>query len=71
MPATCKADELVLVGKAHPEILRVAADQSADLIAMGVRGRGTADLMFFGSTTNHVIREAQCPVLTLKGEYPR
>ena len=71
VPATCKADELVLVGKAHPEILRVAADQTADLIAMGVRGRGTADLMFFGSTTNHVIREAQCPVLTLKGEHPR
>jgi len=63
---TCKADELVLVGRAYAEILRVAGDQAADLIAMGVRGRGTTDLMFFGSTTNHVVRAARCPVLTIK-----
>jgi nucleotide-binding universal stress UspA family protein len=63
---TCKADELVLVGRSHSEILRVADDQAADLIAMGVRGRGATDLLFFGSTTNHVVRQAQCPVLTIK-----
>jgi nucleotide-binding universal stress UspA family protein len=71
VPPTCGADELVLVGKAYPEILRVAADQAADMIVIGVRGRGTADLMFFGSTTNHVVRQAHCPVLTLKGEPTR
>jgi len=68
---TCKADELVLVGRAYAEILRVAGDQAADLIAMGVRGRGTTDLMFFGSTTNHVVRAARCPVLTIKAESTR
>jgi nucleotide-binding universal stress UspA family protein len=68
---TCKADELVLVGRAYAEILRVAGDQAADLIAMGVRGRGTTDLLFFGSTTNHVVRAARCPVLTIKGKPTR
>ncbi len=61
-------DELVLVGRSHAAILRVAADQSADLIVMGVRGRGPADLLFFGSTANHVIRGAHCPVLTVRDE---
>jgi nucleotide-binding universal stress UspA family protein len=61
-------DELVLVGRPHAEILRVADDQAADLIVMGVRGRGATDLMFFGSTTNHVVRGAHCPVLTVRGE---
>ncbi|NOT28102.1 MAG: universal stress protein [Acidobacteria bacterium] len=65
---TCATDELVLVGRSHAEILRVAADQAADLIVLGVRGRGAADLMFFGSTTNHVVRGAHCPVLTVKDE---
>jgi nucleotide-binding universal stress UspA family protein len=65
---TCAADPLVLVGKSYREILRVAADQNADLIAMGIRGRGTLDQAFFGSTTNHVVREARCPVLTIRGD---
>jgi nucleotide-binding universal stress UspA family protein len=34
---------------------------------MGVNGRGAADLLLFGSTTHHVVREASCPVLTVRG----
>jgi nucleotide-binding universal stress UspA family protein len=48
------------------EVLRVATAQHSDLIVMGVQGRGPADLLFFGSTTQHVVREAACPVLTLR-----
>ena len=48
------------------EILRIAAEQQTDLIVVGIQGRGAADLMFFGSTTNHVVREATCPVLTVR-----
>ena len=71
VPPTCKVRELVLEGKPYSEILKVAAEQEADLIAIGVRGRGPVDLVFFGSTTNHVVRAAHCPVLTLKEEHPR
>jgi nucleotide-binding universal stress UspA family protein len=54
------------VGKAHQEILHAAREAKADLVVMGVRGRGAVDLMLFGSTTHHVIRESHCPVLTIR-----
>jgi nucleotide-binding universal stress UspA family protein len=66
--AYCTADTMLLRGKPWREILRIAADRQAELIVMGVQGRGAADLMFFGSTTQHVVREATCPVLTLRGK---
>jgi nucleotide-binding universal stress UspA family protein len=43
-------------GKPSREILHIVADQQTDLIVIGVQGRGGADLMFLGSTTNHVER---------------
>jgi nucleotide-binding universal stress UspA family protein len=53
-------------GKPYVEILRIAAADSVDLIVMGVHGRNAFDMMLFGSTTNHVVRGATCPVLTLR-----
>jgi len=64
--AYCRVEPMVSSGKPSREILRIAADQQSDLIVVGVHGRGAADLMFFGSTTNHVVREATCPVLTVR-----
>jgi nucleotide-binding universal stress UspA family protein len=58
--------ESVTMGKAWREILRVAGEEHADLIVLGVQGRTAADLLLFGSTTQHVVRQAQCPVLTLR-----
>ena len=65
--ACCTIAELVHEGKPHREILQMAKTLDVDLIVLGVRGRGAADMFFFGSTTHHVIREAQCAVLTLRG----
>jgi nucleotide-binding universal stress UspA family protein len=53
-------------GKPYREIVRVARETSADLILMGVAGGGTLRRLFLGSTTNHVVREATCPVLTMR-----
>jgi nucleotide-binding universal stress UspA family protein len=53
-------------GKPHVEILRTAADIGADLIVIGIHGRNMLDLQVFGSTTNQVVRQATCPVLTLR-----
>ena len=53
-------------GKSHVEILRCAADIGADLIVIVVHRRKGLDLQVFGSTTNHVVRRATCPVLTLR-----
>jgi nucleotide-binding universal stress UspA family protein len=58
--------DLVVEGRAHRQILQAAAERHADLIVMGVQGRGALDMLFFGSTTNHVVRAATCPVLTLR-----
>jgi nucleotide-binding universal stress UspA family protein len=49
-------------GKPWRDVLRVAAERETDLIVMGVHGRAAADLLLFGSTTQHVVREAACPV---------
>lgn len=59
--------EVVTEGSAYREILELAQTLDPDLIVLGVRGRGAADLLFMGSTTHHVIRAAHCAVLTLRG----
>ena len=59
-------DTMIATGKPYREILRIAGEQNADLIVMGVQGRGAVDLLLFGSTTQHVLRQATCPVLTLR-----
>jgi nucleotide-binding universal stress UspA family protein len=69
-PESCRVEPLMTHGKPWREVLRVATEQQSDLIVMGVQGRGPADLLFFGSTTQHVVREAPCPVLTLRGRQP-
>lgn len=60
-------EERVARGRAYREILTVARDESVDLIVMGVHGRNPLNRLVFGSTTHHVIREARCPVLTIRG----
>ena len=35
-------------------------------IVMGVHGRNALDRLVFGSTTEHIIRRAKCPVLTVR-----
>jgi nucleotide-binding universal stress UspA family protein len=62
----CQPEERVESGKAYREILRVAADTRAELIVMGVHGKGVVDRWLFGSTTSHIVRQATCPVLTLR-----
>jgi universal stress protein A len=59
--------EVVVLGRAHREVLRLAAETPPDLIVMGAQGRGGVRLALFGSTTNEVVRAAPCPVLTVRG----
>ena len=63
---SCHVDVMVVPGRSYREVLRVAGDQSSDLIVLGVHGRGPVDRLFFGSTAQQVVREATCPVLTLR-----
>ena len=41
----------------------VAAEQDSGLIVIGARGAGVVKRLFIGSTAEHVVRQAVCPVL--------
>jgi nucleotide-binding universal stress UspA family protein len=62
----CEAEELLVAGRAHREIVRIASEKGAGLIVLGAQGRGALDRAFFGSTTSQVVRHATCPVLTVR-----
>jgi nucleotide-binding universal stress UspA family protein len=64
--AWCRPETKISHGKPYRQILTTAEADTTDLIIMGVRGRNPVDLTLFGSTTNHVVRRAHCPVLTLR-----
>lgn len=54
---------VVAVGKPAPQILHVASEQGARLIVMSTHGLTGMRKMFFGSTTERVLRETTIPVL--------
>jgi nucleotide-binding universal stress UspA family protein len=66
-PGVPPAQALVVIGHPGRQVVAAAGDRSADLIVMGVSGRGAVDLAVLGSTTHRVLREARCPVLTVRG----
>lgn len=43
----------------------VASEQTSDVIVLGPHGLGVTQLLF-GSTAHQVVRQAQCPVLTIR-----
>jgi nucleotide-binding universal stress UspA family protein len=67
--ACCAVDTAVAEGKPSSEIRHQAAAHDADLIVMGVQGRGAIDLMLFGSKTHDVVRAGHCPVLTVRNRH--
>ena len=56
----------VAIGRPVDEILRVAADEKADLIAMGTHGRTGLRHLVTGSVTERVVRTSPIPVLTVR-----
>jgi nucleotide-binding universal stress UspA family protein len=57
---------LVAQGKPSHEIMRVAREETIDLIVLGTHGKGVLDQALFGSTTERVVRKSPCPVLTVR-----
>jgi len=51
---------------AAEEILRVASEESADLIAMSTHGRHGLSRWAFGSVTDKVVRESSIPMLVVR-----
>ena len=65
--AWCEIEGTVVLGRAHRAILRALEATAVDLVVMGAQGRGGVGLALFGSTTQQVVRNAACPVLTVRG----
>jgi universal stress protein A len=57
----------VATGKPAGEILRVSRERNCDLIVMSSHGLTGLRKMFFGSTTERVLRETAVPVLVTPG----
>jgi nucleotide-binding universal stress UspA family protein len=60
----------VTTGKPAPEILRISRDKPCDLIVMSSHGLTGFRKLFFGSTTERVLRETTVPVLVTPGTDP-
>jgi acetoin utilization protein AcuB len=64
--AGIKYDLITRAAEPAPEILRTQRKVNADLIVMSTHGRRGFSRFFLGSIAEMVIREATCPVLTVK-----
>jgi nucleotide-binding universal stress UspA family protein len=64
------AHSRLLEGQPVPEILRCAREGRFDLIVMGTHGRTGIWQKLVGSSTQAVLSEAPCPVLTVRAHDP-
>jgi nucleotide-binding universal stress UspA family protein len=57
---------LVVSGTPYLEIVRYANDHAINMIVMGTHGRGPVAHALMGSVAEKVVRNAPCPVLTVR-----
>lgn len=65
-----QASESFVVGEPAPSIAKAAEKINADLIVMGSRGQSAIKGLFFGSVSNGVLAETNCPLLVIRGKVP-
>lgn len=56
----------VRIGSPAAEIIAAATDLHADLVCISTHGRGGLARVLMGSVAESVVREAPCPVLTVR-----
>lgn len=56
------------VGAAHEQIVVKAEQANVDLIVMSTHGRTGLGHILIGSVTEHVVRQAKCPVLSIRSQ---
>ncbi len=56
----------VLVGRPADEIVHYADEIKATMIVMATHGHGGVARIFIGSTAEGVVRQAKCPVMTVR-----
>ena len=68
--ADIRAERRLEQGDPAVETLRVALEIGANLIVMGTHGRTGLGRLLLGSVAEQVMRQAACPVLTIKTPFP-
>jgi nucleotide-binding universal stress UspA family protein len=64
----CKPRTSILEGWPYDELVKYATTRDIDIIVLGVRGHGLVKTLFLGSTTDRVIRNSTCPVLSVSSK---
>ena len=57
---------LVWTGDPGESIVSAAEAENVDLVVVGTHGRGTIGRLLLGSVSEHVVRNAPCPVLVIR-----
>jgi nucleotide-binding universal stress UspA family protein len=57
---------LVWEGEPGPAIVEAAESEGADMVVVGSHGRGRVGRLVLGSVSDHVVRNASCPVLIVR-----
>jgi nucleotide-binding universal stress UspA family protein len=61
----CTPQTVLLDGPSHEKLIHYAKTNEIDLIVLGVRGQRLVERLFIGSTTDRVVRQTPCPVLSV------
>lgn len=62
---------MVARGTVYEKVAEIAEILNANLIIMGTNGSGSIKKRFIGSNALRIVREAKCPVITIKGKHHR
>ncbi len=62
----CRHKTTLLAGQPHEQLTQYALVNAMDLIVLGIRGHSLVESLLVGSTTDRVIRQALCPVLSVR-----
>jgi nucleotide-binding universal stress UspA family protein len=62
------AEHHVLAGGAGSELSFLAGEVGASVLVVGSRGRGAVKRALLGSVSDHLVRNAPCPVLVVRDE---
>jgi len=61
----CTPQTSIMEGQPYEELVKYADTRDIDMIVLGVRGHGLVKTLFLGSTTDRVVRNSPCPVLSV------
>jgi nucleotide-binding universal stress UspA family protein len=61
----CTPETRILEGQPYEALIKYAETNAMDMIVLGVRGHGLVKTLLLGSTTDRVVRQSVCPVLSV------